>query len=371
MGSKGGVGGSSAQKYIWEGAIPLQIHLHESEVTTLPPPAPALILAPRIGYLPLLAPKIKPFFSSSLPPGVDTIWFEYNGLPLKWYIPTGVLFDLLCAEPERPWNLTVHFRGYPGNILTPCESEDSVKWSFINSFKEAAYIINGNCKNVMNMSQSDQLELWRSIMDGNLDTYLRISSKLKLVIVVDDFSIQLDMSSPKSPESTQNADGTTPAKTGRIPVRLYVRAINEDFDELEAAPVVESWDNISYINRPVEIHGDGKCFTLYDAVVKLLPELFGEKLPPKDDVSKEEVEVGQKLSPEETIKSSTERSGEMLNEHIVSCCVSDGAEIKLLRIQGIEPKMEIPFAWVVNNLMNPEYFLHICVYVKIQEPITI
>ncbi|MCD7462461.1 autophagy protein 5 [Datura stramonium] len=103
MGSKGV--GTEAQRYIWEGAIPLQIHLHESEVTTLPPPPPALILAPRIGYLPLLAQKIKPFFSNSLPPGVDTIWFEYNGLPLKWYIPTGVLFDLLCAEPERPWNL--------------------------------------------------------------------------------------------------------------------------------------------------------------------------------------------------------------------------------------------------------------------------
>jgi hypothetical protein len=23
------------------------------------------------------------------------------------HVPTGVLFDLLCAEPERPWNLTV------------------------------------------------------------------------------------------------------------------------------------------------------------------------------------------------------------------------------------------------------------------------
>ncbi|KAG5620706.1 hypothetical protein H5410_005924 [Solanum commersonii] len=405
--------GTEAQKYIWEGAIPLQIHLHESEVTTLPTPPPAMILAPRIGYLPLLAQKVKPFFSNSLPPGVDTIWFEYNGLPLKWYIPTGVLFDLLCAEPERPWNLTVHFRGYPGNILTPCDSEDSVKWSFINSFKEvrtmlvvratnhggsvlgfslelrsddvelmgyiltislaelqAAYIINGNCKNVMNMSQSDQLELWRSIMDGNLDSYLRISSKLKFGILVDDFSIQLNISSPKSPESTQNADGPAPAKTGRIPVRLYVRTINEDFDELEDAPVVESWDRISYINRPVEIHGDGKCFTLYDAITKLLPEFFGEKLPPKDDVSKE-VEVEQRLSPEETNKSNTEQGGEMLNEGIVSCSVSDGAEIKLLRIQGIEPKMEIPFAWVVNNLMNPEHFLHICVYVKIQEPITI
>lgn len=42
------------------------------------------ILAPRIGYLPLLVPKIKAVFSSTLPPGVD-IWFEYKGLPLKWY----------------------------------------------------------------------------------------------------------------------------------------------------------------------------------------------------------------------------------------------------------------------------------------------
>lgn len=35
--------GTEAQKYVWEGAIPLQIHLHESEVTTLPRPPPALV----------------------------------------------------------------------------------------------------------------------------------------------------------------------------------------------------------------------------------------------------------------------------------------------------------------------------------------
>ena len=32
-----------AQRFVWEGAIPLQIHLHESEVTTLPSPPPALV----------------------------------------------------------------------------------------------------------------------------------------------------------------------------------------------------------------------------------------------------------------------------------------------------------------------------------------
>ncbi|KAJ6421187.1 hypothetical protein OIU84_028543 [Salix udensis] len=180
-------------------------------------------------------------------PGQDTLWFDYKGLPLKWYIPTGVLFDLLCAEPERPWNLTVHFRGYPSNLLIPCEGEESVKWSFINSLKEADYIINGNCKNVMNMSQSDQVELWRSVMDGNLDKYIRSSSKLKLGTV-----------------TTDEADMVGQVKAGKIPVRLYVWK-------------VDNWDQISYINRPLEIHKEGKYFTLHDALKNLLPEFFAGK----------------------------------------------------------------------------------------------
>ncbi|KAE9450138.1 hypothetical protein C3L33_17951, partial [Rhododendron williamsianum] len=472
--------GTEAQKYVWEGAIPLQIHLHESEVTTLPPPPPALVcmsyawgqpfsdspqnivawhsngimggfyvahcdvsdadkrlpivilaswcvLAPRIGYLPLLVTQIKPFFNSALPPGVDTVWFEYKGLPLKcdigimlristsdkndipgdnglsrhndlaknrkiekkikhsylslllelvpyWYIPTGVLFDLLCAEPERPWNLTVHFRGYPANILTPCEGEDSVKWSFINSLKEAAYVINGNCKNVMNMSQSDQVELWRSVLNVNLETYLWVSSKLKLGIAGDEFSVKLNSSVLKSQQSAVETDNTGSVKTGRIPVRLYVYNVNEDFDDLEDAPQIDSWDKISYINRPVEIHGEGKCFTLLDAVKSLLPEFFAEPSSTNEEIP--EVEVGDELRlPSEECGSSprttTADVGETSCEHVWSSDVLETTEIKLLRIQGIEPKLEIPFGWVVNNLMNPERYLHICVYVRIPEPITI
>ncbi|XP_022759391.1 autophagy protein 5 isoform X5 [Durio zibethinus] len=308
-----------AQKYVWDGAIPLQIHLHESQVTTLPPPPPALILAPRIGYLPLLASLLKPYFSSTLPPGVDTIWFDYNGLPLKWYIPTGVLFDLLCAEPERPWNLTVHFRGYPGTVLIPCEGEDSVKWSYINSLKEAAYIMNGNCKNVMNMSQSDQLELWHSVMNG------------------------------------------------RVPVRLYVWSVSEDFDDLEDMPKVDSWEKISYINRPVEIHKEDKCFTLHDALKILVPEFFSNDLM---NVKSAGVDFEDALRiPSEDVSSDKVVEDHVQNayEHREACSISSSAEIKLIRIQGIEPKLEIPFSWVVNNLMNPDYFLHICVCVKVPQ----
>ncbi|KAL8038206.1 hypothetical protein ABFX02_11G090200 [Erythranthe guttata] len=350
MSEKGG--GTEAQRYAWGGAVPLQIHLDDSEVTTLPPPPPALILAPRLGYLPLLVSQIKPFFSSSLPPGADTVWFEYKGLPLKWYIPTGALFDLLCAEPERPWNLTIHFRGYPGNILTPCEGEDSVKWSFINALKEAAYIINGNCKNIMNMSQSDQAELWRSVLNGQLEAYVRVSSKLKLDIVGDEFSLKLNSSTPKSDQTVNtDLDATGTTRTGKVPVRLYIRTIDEDIDDIEDAPIVDSWEKISYINRAVEFHGEEKCFSLHDAIKYLLPEMFTEEVAPtvgSSDTGEAQVEEGEQISGAD---SSTEK---VLRP-----------EIKLVRIQGIEPRLEIPFSWVVNNLMNPEHYLHISIYLKL------
>ncbi|KAL2317310.1 hypothetical protein Fmac_031186 [Flemingia macrophylla] len=345
---------SEAQKQVWEGAIPLQIELHESEVTTLPPPPPALLLAPRIGYLPLLISLLKPHFTSTLPPGVDTIWFDYKGLPLKWYIPTGVLFDLLCVEPERPWNLTVHFRGYPSNLLLPCEGEDSVKWSFINSLKEAAYVINGNCKNVMNMSQPDQVELWGSVLNGNLESYRRVASKLKLGTFDDEYTENTITDSTKSQQSTGDTDAVVQVKTGRIPVRLYLWTVNEEFDDFEDAPQIDNWDKVSYINRPVEIHReDGKYFSLNEAIKRILPEFF------LDNFSVSEGDASIDLDAREEGESSSDPGS--------SCLPLETAEIKLVRIQGIEPILNIPFSWVVNNLMNPEYFLHMCVCLKVSK----
>ncbi|KAL6180641.1 hypothetical protein ACLB2K_047302 [Fragaria x ananassa] len=353
-----------AQRFVWEGAIPLQIHLHESEVTTLPSPPPALILAPRLGYLPLLGSLLKPYFSTALPPGVDTVWFDFRGLPLKWYIPTGVLFDLLCAQPERPWNLTVHFRGYPGNILIPCEGEDSIKWSYINSLKEAAYIINGSCKNVMSMSQPDQVELWRSVLNGNLEAYLRVSSKLKLGAVG-----EVNLSSPRSRPSMGEIDVSGQVKQGRVPVRLYVWNVCEDFDDLEDAPPIDSWDKVSYINRPVEIQGEGRCFTLLDAVKSLLPDYFVDN----SLGSAESLTVGgeeEQRVPSEGA-SDDKKAGEEVetscDDHVKASNEFEEPEIKLVRIQGIEPKLEIPFSWVANNLMHPEHFLHICVYLIVPQ----
>lgn len=45
-----------------------------------------------------------------------------------------------------------------------------INWILI--LLQAAYVINGNSKNVMNMSQTDQVELWGSVLNGTVGNCL-------------------------------------------------------------------------------------------------------------------------------------------------------------------------------------------------------
>ncbi|KAJ1277556.1 hypothetical protein BS78_04G013200 [Paspalum vaginatum] len=355
-----------AARRVWAGAVPLQVHLHDADVTALPPPPPFLILGPRIGYLPLLIPVIKAHFSNALPPGVDTVWFEYKGLPLKWYVPIGVLFDLLCADPERPWNLIVHFRGYPSDILSPCEGEDSVKWSYMNSLKEATFIITGNSKSVMNMSQADQVALWESVMKGNLDGYKNISTRLKLGPFEEDGLARTPSGERQHHQGSDEPESPGSGKACRVPVRLYVRSVQEDLEDIEDALSVSDWESVSYINRPFEIRKveGGSYITLEHALQTLLPEFFSPK-PMGRTKNSGHVEALDS-APDDSDTTNSSKSSQEAEPAPASLREADGAKrakVKLVRVQGIELDMDIPFLWVANNLKHPEYYLHVCVYV--------
>lgn len=102
----------------------------------------------------------------------------------------------------------------------------------------------------------------------------------------------------------------------------------------------------------------------------LLPEIFTDKSFIDEDVSKIEV-MDDKNAPcvsqegNQDAGESAEERTEKICEAVEPHFSSNTAELKLLRIHGIEPKLEIPFSWVVNNLMHPEHFLHICVLIKV------
>lgn len=75
----------------------------------------------------------------------------------------------------------------------------------------------------------------------------------------------------------------------------------------------------------------------------------------------------QRDSTEDASNNMTNEVGEDLCEYVNARYQAGEGEIKLVRIQGIEPKLEIPFAWVVTNLINPDHFLHVIVFVKLPQ----
>jgi autophagy-related protein 5 len=161
---------------LWRGRVPVRLELSHADTTAhrSPAPSPLYLLLPRISYLPVAAgDAAAAHFASHAPPqpdgGAAEMWFSFNGEPLRWNIPVGVLFDLLFAgsgddggggggrsfgggvgtsaaaaavndkdddgdddddggggkdeaPPPLPWRLTVHFRSFPSKAILHCRT---------------------------------------------------------------------------------------------------------------------------------------------------------------------------------------------------------------------------------------------------------
>ncbi|RAL11389.1 autophagy protein 5 [Aspergillus homomorphus CBS 101889] len=190
----------SIQKAVWNGKLPLHITLAASESRTFDQTDPYLISYSRISYLPSLLPRLRDFFASSLinpTSGPHEGWFSFEGVPLKWHYPIGLLYDLYAGadpaskggtdtdllsaadEDPLPWRLTVHFSDWPDEELVRLDAEGMVMHdAFINSVKEADFLRNGTAKGIMTLSKEDSAGLWRAVRDVDLPSFQRISNIL-------------------------------------------------------------------------------------------------------------------------------------------------------------------------------------------------
>lgn len=190
---------------------------------------------PRLSYLGLLTHRLHDFFSPNLIyPDVSStdLWLSYEGVPLKWHYPLGLLYDLYSgAEPaypsdpsspapktdtaeeehrRLPWRLTVHFSGYPLEQLVRLDTEDKVMHDlFRNGVKEADYLRTGTGKTVMFLSEKDSTQLWDAVKQHDFSLYNPINQKLL------------------------NPQG---AALRHLPVRLYLPHAANGSEQKEASP---------------------------------------------------------------------------------------------------------------------------------------
>lgn len=172
------------RQQIWDGAIPIVLTLDINEVTTLQAPEPYYLLAPRCGYFPIVITQHvrDHFLVATL--RADEMWLDYNGIPLKWHYPIGVLFDLYGSASavgvswDLPWPLTIHFQGFPEGRLLRCPNDDTVKAHYMNVLKQANYLRYGDNTKINDLSLAEQNDLWQGIRQNKFDVFWKINSKI-------------------------------------------------------------------------------------------------------------------------------------------------------------------------------------------------
>jgi len=163
----------SHQRKIWEGKIPLCICAASHELNNSDDkPMPLFLMVSRVSYLPLINKQVAKYFEKYTDTSGD-IWYEYDGKPLTWHLPTGHLFDIntgYLPDVKLPWNITVHFQSFPTNKIIKYNCEEAIQSTFLSSLKEADNFKHSG-EIVQNLTKDQHVKLWHGIKTNNYEGF--------------------------------------------------------------------------------------------------------------------------------------------------------------------------------------------------------
>ncbi|KAM7542212.1 hypothetical protein Aperf_G00000006172 [Anoplocephala perfoliata] len=206
---------------IWNGSISVAFRLSEDELhndisNTLPP---FYLQVPRVTYFPLVLERVirslqnySKYMSNKSDETIsmknETIyWLSHNGIPLKWHYPVGLLFDLYGSSSKLPWDITVHFQGYPNDVLlAPPVTRAAAEAFFLSTIKEADQLKHrgrGSSGPVFNDIQiEDQRQLLTGLSQHRFDLFWSINKRFMQAEPVQPRSI-----APDAPKDGDKEDG--------------------------------------------------------------------------------------------------------------------------------------------------------------------
>ncbi|KAK6488626.1 autophagy protein 5 isoform X1 [Huso huso] len=230
---------------VWFGRIPTSFTLYQDEITEREAD-PYYLLLPRVSYLTLVTDKVKKHFQKVMKQeDMGEMWLEYEGTPLKWHYPIGLLFDLHASNTALPWNITVHFKNFPEKDLLHCTSNYVIEAHFMSCIKEAD-VLKHKGQVINEMQKKDHKQLWMGLQNDKFDQFWAINRKLM------EYSVE-------------------EGGFRYIPFRIYQTTSDRPF--------------IQKLFRPVT--AEGQTHTLGD----LLKEMFSAAVTPNDGEKKYQVVI--------------------------------------------------------------------------------
>lgn len=187
---------------IWNGCVPVLFDMASNEIISnimngIQDPVSIFLLLPRISYLPLVTEKVHNHFATYAPALSDGMWFEFNGNPLKWNFPIGVLYDLYIHEQYKNpnnndnndgkidqnddpvWKIIVHFQSYPSeDVIMRCDNINAVKILFFNYLKQSLFLAYNNINAIASLKKDDQNALWNGVCTADYNLYFPIYQSL-------------------------------------------------------------------------------------------------------------------------------------------------------------------------------------------------
>ncbi|XP_005186612.1 autophagy protein 5 [Musca domestica] len=166
-------------RMIWEGQLALCFQADPDEIVGLQQPENFYLMVSRLSYLPLVTDKVKKYFSRFISDSQQdgTVWFDYNGAPLKLHYPIGILYDLFQEEGSQPWCLTIHFSKFPEDSLVKFETKDLLESYFMSCLKEAD-VLKHRGQVISSMQKKEHNQLWIGLVNDKFDQFWAVNRRL-------------------------------------------------------------------------------------------------------------------------------------------------------------------------------------------------
>jgi len=138
-----------------------------------------------------------PASASGMDALLSDVWFDIAGIPVKWHIPVGVLYDYfvrakgLCDQQNSAvMKITVHFQNFPKHVTTDPETAvgfgsilrwptiDNVKAQYFYSLKESHFIRHGDINLINKLLPADMMQLWNAVQLSDVRTFRTVNETL-------------------------------------------------------------------------------------------------------------------------------------------------------------------------------------------------